>query len=483
MTLENRKWEQNLLEESRRQVLAGWPTGREVDLQEAMNYHRSLGQERVSYHKLRRGQQDGVTFLQPRAGVALLDEHINLLNTLEHQGAADFLPTTIDSYTRQNRYQEADRGIEESKVAGRSMLNGLPAVNYGVKNCRQIVAATGVPVQIRHGTPDARLLAEIALASGFTDFEGGGISYNIPYAKNISLQQSLSDWQYVDRLCGLYADGGIIINREMFGPLTGTLVPPFISHAVGIIEALLAAEQGVRSIAVGYGQGGNLIQDTAALRTLPRLARHYLDRFGYQDVFVSTVFHQWMGGFPQDESRAFGVIAWGAATAALAGVDKVIVKTPHEALGVPTAEANVAGLLCTRQVMRMLAEQSVPATPGLQEEEEAIEREVGEVIAKVLDLGEGDLAAGAVRSFAAGVLDVPFAPSRCAKGAIMPVRDLRGAIRLLHPGKLPLSRESLDWHRLKIEERGREERREPDFHMVIDDIYAISKGMLVGKPR
>jgi glutamate mutase epsilon subunit len=36
------------------------------------------------------------------------------------------------------------------------------------------------PIQVRHGTPDARLLAEIAMASGFTSYEGGGISYNIP---------------------------------------------------------------------------------------------------------------------------------------------------------------------------------------------------------------------------------------------------------------------------------------------------------------
>lgn len=144
------------------------------------------------------------------------------------------MPTTIDSYTRQNRYHDADKGIKESKAAGRSMLNGLPAVNYGVKNCRKIVNAVGVPVQVRHGTPDARLLAEITLAAGFTDFEGGGISYNIPYAKSVSVERSLLDWQYVDRLCGIYAENGIIINREMFGPLTGTLVPHVFPMLLGL---------------------------------------------------------------------------------------------------------------------------------------------------------------------------------------------------------------------------------------------------------
>jgi methylaspartate mutase epsilon subunit len=483
LSLQDRNWEIERFFQERTEVLAAWPSGREVDLEEALAYHRGLPKEKVAYYKLLKGQAEGSIYLQPRAGVALIDEHIALLRSLEKEGEADFLPTTVDSYTRQNRYSEAARGIEESKAAGRSLLNGLPAVNYGVKNCRRIIEATGVPVQVRHGTPDARLLAEITLAAGFTDFEGGGISYNIPYAKDVPLERSLLHWQYVDRLCGFYAEHGIIINREMFGPLTGTLVPPFISHVVGIIEALLAAGQGVKSIAIGYGQGGNLIQDAAALRTLARLGRSYLDRFGYSDVLLTTVFHQWMGGFPQEEPRALGVIAWGAATAALAGANKVIVKTPHEAMGVPSLEANLAGLLCTRQVLRMLAEQRVPETPELAEEESVIEREVREVFDRVLELGEGDLAVGTVRAFEAGVLDIPFAPSRAARGGIMPVRDASGAIRLLDSGNIPLSAEIKDFHRKKIEERGRQEKREPGLRMVIDDIYAISKGRLVGKPR
>jgi methylaspartate mutase epsilon subunit len=483
LKLENRKWEEAYFNEEHDAVLTEWATGSQVDLQEAFSYHRSQPSEKSAYYKLKKGQDEGKVYLQPRGGVALLDEHIALLQTLEQEGEADFLPTTIDSYTRQNRYQDADKGIKESKAAGRSMLNGLPAVNYGVKNCRKIVNAVGVPVQVRHGTPDARLLAEITLAAGFTDFEGGGISYNIPYAKSVPVERSILDWQYVDRLCGIYAEHGIIINREMFGPLTGTLVPPCVSHVIGIIEAILAAEQGVKSIAVGYGQGGNLIQDVAAMRSLSRLGKKYLDRFGYDDVLLSTVFHQWMGGFPQNENRAFGVISWGAATAVLGRANKVIVKTPHEAVGIPTADANVAGLLCTSQVIRMLAEQTLPDIPALQEEEAVIEQEVDELLERVLALGDGDLAKGTVRAFEAGVLDVPFAPSRCARGAIMPVRDGKGAIRFLQTGNLPFSKEIKEFHQAKINERGREEKREPGFRMVIDDIYAISKGMLVGKPR
>ena len=104
-----------------------------------------------------------------------------------------------------------------------------------------------MPVQVRHGTPDARLLTEIAYAGGFTSYEGGGISYNLPYCKNVPMETTIANWQYVDRLTGLYEEMGVSINREPYGPLTGTLVPPCISHAVAIIEALLAAEQGVKT--------------------------------------------------------------------------------------------------------------------------------------------------------------------------------------------------------------------------------------------
>lgn len=65
----------------------------------------------------------------------------------------------------------------------------------------------------------------------------------------------------------------------------------------------------------------------------------------------------------------------------------------------------------------------------------------------------------------------------------MPVRDKDGAVRLLDFGNLPLRTEIKEFHREKIAERGKREFRKPSFQMVIDDIYVISKGMLVGSPR
>ena len=180
--------------------------------------------------KLEQARKDKVTLIQPRAGVPLIDKHIELMQFLEKEGDADLLPTTIDSYTRHNLYNDCQKGIEESIAHGKAMLNGFPAVNHGVMNCRKVTESVGVPMQIRHGTPDARLLTEIAYAGGFTSYEGGGISYNVPYAKDRTLEETIRYWKYTDRLTGLHEEAGVQIDREPYGPLTGTLVPPCISQ-------------------------------------------------------------------------------------------------------------------------------------------------------------------------------------------------------------------------------------------------------------
>jgi methylaspartate mutase epsilon subunit len=370
---------------SRDEVLAQWPTGARVDLDDAVMFHKSLPPAKIFSNKLIDAKARGSTLLQPRAGVALVREHIELLTYLQDKGEADLLPTTIDSYTRQNRYKEAENGIEESVRQGKSMLNGFPAVNHGVDSCRLLIQSLNLPIQVRHGTPDARLLTEISFAGGFTSYEGGGISYNIPYAKNVGLETTIRDWQYTDRLTGLYEEMGVSVNREPFGPLTGTLVPPCISHAVAIIESLLAAEQGVKNITVGYGQCGNLVQDVSAIRTLEELTESYLSEYGYDDVVVTTVLHQWMGGFPQDEAKAFGVISWGSAAGALAKATKIIVKTPHEAMGIPTMEANAQGLRCTKQLISMLADQRLE-NPHVDEEKSIIAAETRCILEKCFEV-------------------------------------------------------------------------------------------------
>jgi len=480
--IRNKKISKEEFNHTREEVLSLWPTGKEVNLEESFEFHKSLPKNKIFSVKLVKAKEEGITLIQPRAGVALVDDQIKLLTYLQNVGQADLLPTTIDSYTRQNCYEDAQKGIVESIKNNKSMLNGFPAVNHGVESCRRIINALDTPVQVRHGTPDARLLSEITYAGGFTSYEGGGISYNIPYAKNVSLEKTIRDWQYVDRLTGLYEEEGISINREPYGPLTGTLVPPCISHSVAIIESLLAAKQGVKNISVGYGQCGNFIQDIAAIRALEELTNEYLIKSGHDDVIVTTVLHQWMGSFPQDEAKAFSVISLGSTLASLSKATKVIVKTPHEALGVPTMEANAQGLLCTKQILAMLKDQEFK-TNEVDIEKEIIKRETRCIIDKCFEIGENDIAVGVIRAFKSGILDIPFAPSIHTLGKLLPARDNHGAIRILNAGKLPFTPEILEFNNKKIEERAKFENREKSFQMVIDDVYAISKGTLIGRPR
>jgi len=469
----------------RQAVLDSWPTGKDVaDVEDGLRYQRGIPEAKNFAKAMAKAKASGRTLIQPRAGVALIDDHIRLLRYLETEGTADLLPTTIDAYTRQNRYEEAARGIEKSRAAGTSLLNGFPAVNHGRDGCRKVTEAVTKPVQVRHGTPDARLLAEIALAGGFTSYEGGGISYNIPYAKKVEIGKCLRDWQYVDRLTGYYEDNGISVNREPFGPLTGTLVPPFISHTVAILEGLLALEQGVKSLTLGYGQGGNVLQDLAAMASLRELADEYFRAAGFGGYDLTLVFHQWMGGFPEDEAKAFSVISTGAFVAAAARVEKTIVKSPHEAMGIPTKEANAAGLKATRQVLSMMTDQQICTDNAVvRRETDLIRREVNALMTAVLDAAGDDLVQGIVRAFAGGLLDVPFAPSVYNKGKVLPVRDNEGYIRLFAKGNLPLGDDVMSFHKERLQERSMAEGRPVTFQMVTDDIYAISKGKLIGRPK
>lgn len=482
MHVVNKKWSLEKFLEVRKEVLASWPTGSDplLDLEVAIETLKKVPPYKNFALKLMEAKKQGRTLIQPRAGVALLSEHIELMRTLEQAGA-DFLPSTIDSYTRQNRYVEAEEGIRVSQREGRSMLNGFPAVNHGVKACKEVLDSVHVPLQARHGTPDGRLLAEIIHAAGWTSNEGGGISYNLPYAKNISIADSLYYWQYCDRLVGFYEDHGIHINREPFGPLTGTLVPPSIAITIGIIEALLAAEQGVRNITVGYGQCGNVIQDVAAIQMLQELTDEYLKKHHY-DVFVTTVFHQWMGGFPQDEAKAAGLIAMASTVAALAGATKMITKTPYESIGVPTKEINAYGIRTSRMVVSLLKDQKMPSSSALQIEKEQIRREVSSMLETVYELGNGDLAQGTIKAFELGVIDVPFAPSKQNQNKVLPARDNEGCVRILEFGNLGMTQEIKEFHKAKLEERAKAEGRPITFQMTVDDIYAVSMGELIGRP-
>ncbi len=95
-------------------VLETWPTGKGLTLEDGVAYQSRIPKEKNFAWTMQKAREAKKTLTQPRAGVALIDQHIQLLRFLESEGGADCLPTTIDAYTRQNRYEEAARGIEKS---------------------------------------------------------------------------------------------------------------------------------------------------------------------------------------------------------------------------------------------------------------------------------------------------------------------------------------------------------------------------------
>ena len=477
MKIRNKKIPDDEFMQIRAEVLKMWPTGRDLtDLNEGIKYHLNMPPEKNTVYAIKEGKKRGRTLVQPRAGVALTEDHIDLLKYLEDIGGADLLPTTLDSYTRNLRFKEAANAIEKSRSGERSYLNGYPAVNHGLHECRKVVEAVGKPLVGRPGAVDARLAAEIMLAAGYSDFEGGPLDYFFAYTKDTPLEDVIKCWQYVYRLVGIYQENGVDINQEQYGAITGTLIPPSLSLVVTTLEAIMAAEQGVRYIGLGYGQGGSLLQDVAALHVYPVVARKYLDMLGYQAVEIFTYIDQWMGAFPRDEARAMAVISLGSAAAAFGKADVMISKSPEEALGIPTREANAKGVKASKQILEMLYKQAFPEGKRLEEEKELIARESELILDRILELGEGDVAAGSVKGLESGILDIPFTPSRLAKRLVMPARDARGNIRFLDSGNINFTREIKDFHRRSIEERLSQENYSAEYEMVIHDVYAISEG-------
>jgi len=128
MDLKNQRWSDEEFWARRREVLSLWPTGQEIELNEACDYLRSLPPEKSYAMEVVKAEKEGRTLVQPRGGVALVEDHIALLQCLQDQGGADLLPNTTDTYTRNLKFQDAQRGIEESRRASRSMLTAVPSL-------------------------------------------------------------------------------------------------------------------------------------------------------------------------------------------------------------------------------------------------------------------------------------------------------------------------------------------------------------------
>ncbi len=459
----------------RRENLARWPTGAQVDLDDAVAFHRALPQHKRLAWVMRQAVAQRRCLTQPRGGFSTLELQIELMQTLDKEGLADVVPTTTDSYTRNEQFAQAQKGIEESKRQGRSMLNGLPIVNYGVTSCRRLIEAIDKPAIVLSGTAMPKLTSEIGLAAGYTGYLGSGIAYTVSYTKEFSIEDGIRNYQYLDRLAALYQDHGVELHRRQPGFLTGTNIPPSIAIIIGVLDTLLAAAQGVRNYGLELGQTLHLIQDAAAIQVCGELAQEYLQRLDFHDVFTPVISLHWMGAWPHDEAQCAALIAYGGTLAAIGGAVSVTTKSTHEAFGLPTPQVNAEGLRMTRMAIYLARNIRLDGLAEFEREKDLMRREVRPVVDKVLEMGDGDVAVGTVRAFEAGVLDIPWSPNRFVKSRVLPARDVDGYLRIFDPASMPIPTDVLQFHEERLRRRAERDGLSFDHELAVNSVYEISE--------
>ncbi len=453
------------IELQREQVLSH-PFARGLDIDEVAGHLAGLPARR--FPSIRYAERSrGMPLLQPRGGTPIFEEQLRLTRILSEAGA-DFVPLTIDSCTRHNQYDTALQLLRRSEEEGRAYLNGYPLICHGHELTRQLYVGLDKPVSLRHGTPDARLLVELAIGSGIAEIEGGGLCYSLPYSEGFPVDRALLYWQYVDRVCALYSTPERPIHRESFGPLSATLVPPVMVIVIELVEMLLAAEQGVLSFAVSFGQTGSFIQDVATAQVMRKLARELLDEHGFQAMQLRLVYHQWMGQFPMQRERAAALIAGSALVAGVIDADKVVVKTVDEALGVPSPEVNAEAVDTVRYVLRTFGTPRQLDAPAIEAEAMLIESEVRSVMDAIFGLSGDAFWESVYRAFQQGWIDLPFSPHADNANRLVTMRDADRSIRIVDPGKLPLAVKDLATERALLATRG--DSSEKTYRRMLSDI-------------
>ncbi len=416
----------------------------EFDFLEIENFVKEANKELFTSYKFRNSNH---LLAQPRGGFPTYEKMFELYKEFEKVDT-DIFPLTIDSHTRLNDYASAKKMLELSEENEVDMLNGYPLINHGYKTTRSMVTHFNRPISLRHGTPDARLLVETAIASGIFEIEGGPITYLLPYSKNFPLDKAFLYWKYVEKVCAHYSQFNEPINRESFGALTATMVPPAITIVIQIIEMLLSFEEGVKSFSVSFAQHGSVNQDVATSNVLMKLSREYADKLGFKDTSIHLVYHQWMGAFPYDKELSSALINMSTFIAVLVGADKIITKTKEEAFGIPTKEANAQAVANTKYMIKILKD--IPKIRD-EEEEEILELEVKSILEAVFNDPADTLWRKVLNSIKKGIIDVPFSPHIINANEIITIRDSKNAIRIIERGKVPIPNRCFEYEKSKID--------------------------------
>ena len=420
----------SLLQEEREIILANEYV-ETFDFEEVSEFVRNASKDLFISHRFKTRDK---MLVQPRGGFPTYKQQYALYEYFV-EANVDVLPLTVDSNTRLNDYATAKKMLRLSEENDMDMLNGYPLVTHGYRTTRNMITHFNKPVSLRHGTPDARLLIETAIASGIFEIEGGPITYLLPYSKNFPLDKAFLYWKYVERVCANYSELNEPINRESFGPLTATLVPPSITIVIQLLEMLLSLEEGVKSFSVSFSQQGSMNQDIVTGAVLKKLAKRYAQEIDCGDAAINLVYHQWMGAFPNNQDYAEQLINLSTVIASMVGADKIITKTREEATGIPTKEANAKTVADTQYCLGIL--HGLPSVVD-EEEEEILTLEVEAIMEAVFNDPADTLWRKVFNCIRNGIIDVPFSPHIINQNEMITIRDAAKNIRVIKRGNVPI---------------------------------------------
>ena len=477
MKAKNKKWSEDELFEMRKEVLAQWPTGHDIELNEAIEYHKQIPLKKRIPELLRVSREQGWCHVGKQFGHALVEDNVEHIKLLDEAGI-DCVTIVLDTYSRHGQFQKAQAALEESRKRGGTMLNGYPVVNQGVQNTRKFIELVDIPMWsgCAHDE-DPRLAAEVTLAGGFTGIQFHQLNDLIQHSKNYPLDKRIINDQYGTRLAAYYTEHGAPIALFTPAPLGG-LEPPEMRIATLILACLLAAEQGVKEVNPRFNSTVHLTQTVAALKVLRILLREYLDSFGYNDTTLDIGFSLWQGAWPLDLNEAAAFMAFEVSIAALGDVDNISVKGLDEAHGVSTREADVGAVKITNKVLETVGRSRLAESNELKTEEAMINIGAKAIIDKVIELGDGDIAVGEMKAVEFGIIDAAFSPCQYLAKKVLPVRDASGAIRYLKSGNIPLPKDVLEYHKQKVLERKKMEGAKTDMELVIEDVTRFSRPII-----
>jgi len=375
----------------------------------------------------------GELIVQPRSGVAQVEDMRTLLTSFRDDTAATYIAgtITIDAKTRQGMIADATGALEQGAA-----LNGFPLLSHKMSDVRSLAAEQDerFSIQIRHGTPDPRHLYKRIVEGGFNATEGGPVSYCLPYGRT-PLADTLDFWHEALQSLVKAADRrGIEVHHESFGGcMMGQACPPDLLIAIAVLECEYFIQLGVPSVSASLALGTCDSQDEGALLALNDICA---DRFAGRDWHC--VAYHFMGLFPQTEAGSYAIIETGAKIAARGGAHRLIVKTKAEAHGIPSLEDNLVALDRSAFAAASAVVADCERQPEIQAWRSHIRANAERLITTTLAL-HPDVGQALGAAFQRGLLDVPFCPHRdnCSQ-SLSVLDEASGAMLWASVGGMPI---------------------------------------------